>query len=47
MTWILVLLLLVAALWLGHALGYARGYRAGTDQAAARIAGFVRSKTMD
>jgi hypothetical protein len=44
-------LALVAALLLGLAIGwrvgYGRGYAHGTDEAARRISGFVRAKTLE
>jgi hypothetical protein len=42
----LVLLALLLGLVIGWKWGYSRGYSSGTDEAARRISGFVRAKTL-
>jgi hypothetical protein len=43
----LVLLALLLGLVIGWKWGYSRGYSSGTDEAARRISGFVRAKTLE
>jgi H+/Cl- antiporter ClcA len=42
----LVLLALLLGLVIGWKWGYSRGYSSGTDEAARRISGFVRERTL-
>jgi hypothetical protein len=44
---IVALVVLLALLVAAYRLGYGHGHRAGTEEAAARISGFVRAKTLD
>jgi hypothetical protein len=44
---IAALVVFAAGAWVGYRLGFGHGHRVGTEDAAARISGFVRAKTLD
>jgi hypothetical protein len=44
--WLALVTALLLGLAIGWRVGYGRGYSSGTDEAARRISGFVRERTL-